>query len=199
MIDTALGGRRQAFDHEAIIDRLAAPYMRRGTPIVMELVERLRAETTAHYCRAMKQTQLAYRLLDPLENLRVYPLHLAPTPERPPAPKKAKVSASLSHHHRLVPLCLSGVGLNLFCFFEGRILVMTGAQIALFDPLDPLAPPPETHYGEFTLPGFHQHIDWLKANCYTLQPKLARALMSIFQCTDRIYGGACAPGGNRGL
>jgi hypothetical protein len=88
------GGRRQAFDHEAIIDRLAAPYLRRGTPIVMELVERLRVETTAHYCRAMKQSQLAYRLLDPLEQLRVYPLHLCPTPERPAAPKKAKVSAS---------------------------------------------------------------------------------------------------------
>jgi hypothetical protein len=75
---------------------------------------------------------------------------------------------------------------------------MAGPQIALFDPVDPLALPPETHHGEFTLPGFHQNIDWLKANSYTLQPKLARALMSIFHCTERIYGGAYAPG-TRGL
>ena len=56
--------------------------------------------------------------------------------------------------------------------------------------LDPEAPSPETQYGEFTLLGFHQTIDRLKANSYILQPKLARALMSILRCTERIYGGA---------
>ena len=63
----------------------------------------------------------------------------------------------------------------------------TPFQIGLFQEGDPAAPQPEDQYGAFTLPRFHDLVDWLDDNCYILQPRLAKTLFSIFSCNDRIH------------
>lgn len=81
-----------AFDHNSILDRLAEPYQTNLHPKVQALIETCRTDVLAQYYRAIKEGQLAYRRLDPVEELRLYPLHFAPVARRLPAPVKGKVS-----------------------------------------------------------------------------------------------------------